>query len=143
MLGSVFLHVIPIASCLLNRTSDKIRNNYILVLNQLSNNHLIFKKLLCIDRDSDHIFPAQVQICMNKVDLKLEQFMKLAESDNHKNLSATTSSGSHMPEFGFINNGSWLASKLTSREGLRTPATYSKNVKCTVLKILSRLPEMS
>jgi hypothetical protein len=56
----VFLWVIPIASRLLNCASDKIRSNDILLLNQLAIRHLIFKKLLQIDRDSNHISPAQV-----------------------------------------------------------------------------------
>ncbi len=85
ILGNLFPRVIQVASRHLNCTSDKIRNNYILVLtNQLSNRHLIFNTLLRIDRDSDHISPAQVLIRMNKVDLKLKQFMKSAESNSHK-----------------------------------------------------------
>jgi hypothetical protein len=72
-------------SCrLLNCASDKIRNNYIAVLNQLLNRHLMFKMMFCIDRASDHLSPAIVQLCMNKVDMELEQFMKLAEMDSHK-----------------------------------------------------------
>jgi hypothetical protein len=84
ILGDVFLRVILIASQLLNCATDKIRSNYILLLNQLTNRHLIFKKLLRIDRDRDHISPAQVQLLMNRVNLEQEQFMKLAEADSHK-----------------------------------------------------------
>jgi hypothetical protein len=62
ILGDVFPQVIPLARCLLNCASDKIRNNYIAVLNQLSNRHLMFKKMLHIDRASNHLAPAIVQL---------------------------------------------------------------------------------
>jgi hypothetical protein len=84
ILGDVFPWVILLARCLLNCASDKTKNNYIAVLNQLSNRHLMFKKMLRIDRASNHLSPAIVQLCMNKVDMELEQFMKLAEMDSHK-----------------------------------------------------------
>ncbi len=84
ILGDVFPRVIPIASRLFNCTSDKIRSIYVLLHNQLANRHLIFKKLLQIDRGSNHISPAHVQLQMNRVDLELEQFMKSAEADSHK-----------------------------------------------------------
>jgi hypothetical protein len=84
ILGDVFLRVIPIAGRLLNCVLDKIRTRYIAVLNQLSNRYRIFQKLLRIDRDSDHISPAQVQLRMNRVDLELKQFMKSAEGDSLK-----------------------------------------------------------
>ncbi len=84
ILGKVFPWVIPLACRLLNCASDKIRNNYIAVLNQLSNRHLMFKKMLHINRARDHLSPAIVQLCMNKVDMELEQFMKSAEMDSHK-----------------------------------------------------------
>jgi hypothetical protein len=57
-----FLHVILIASRLLNCASDKIKNNHTALLNQLPNRHLIFKKLLQIDNASNHISPAKVQL---------------------------------------------------------------------------------
>jgi hypothetical protein len=84
ILGNVFPRVIPLAPRLLNCASDKIRNNYIAVLNQLLSMHLMFKKMLCIDRASNHLSPAILQLCMNKVDMESEQFMKLAEMDSHK-----------------------------------------------------------
>jgi hypothetical protein len=84
ILGDVFPQVILLSCCLLICASDKIRNNYIAVLNQLSNRHLMFKKMLCINRASNHLSPAIVQLCMNKVDMELEQFMKSAEMDSHK-----------------------------------------------------------
>jgi hypothetical protein len=84
ILGNVFPWVIQFSRRLLNCASDKIRNNYITVLNQLSNRHLMFKKMLHINRASNHLSPAIVQLCMNKVDMKLEQFMKLVEMDSHK-----------------------------------------------------------
>ncbi len=84
ILGNVFLQVIPIACRLLNCASNKIGNQYIVVLNQLSNRHLIVEKLLQIDRDSDCISPATVRLRTNRVDLELEQFMKSAESESHK-----------------------------------------------------------
>ncbi len=83
ILGNMFPRVIPLARRLLNCASDKIRNNYIAVLNQLLNRHLMFKKMLCIDRASNHLSPAIVQLRMNKVDMELEQFMKSAEMDSH------------------------------------------------------------
>jgi hypothetical protein len=58
ILGNVFPWVISLSRHLLNCASDKIRNNYIPVLNQLSNRHLMFKKMLCIDRASNHLSPA-------------------------------------------------------------------------------------
>jgi hypothetical protein len=42
------------------------------------------KKFLRIDKDSDHISPAQVQLRMNRVDIELEQFMKSAKADSYK-----------------------------------------------------------
>jgi hypothetical protein len=84
ILGNVFPWVIPLSCRLLNCDSDKIRNNYITVLNQLSNRHLMFKKMLRINRASNHLSPAIVQLRMNKVDMELEQFMKLAEMYSHK-----------------------------------------------------------
>ncbi len=83
-LGNVFPRVIPLARRLLSCASDKIRNNYIAVLNQLSNRHLMFKKMLRINKASDHLSPAIVQLRMNKVDMELEQFMKSADMDSHK-----------------------------------------------------------
>jgi hypothetical protein len=62
ILGNVFPWVIPLSRRLLNCASDKIRNNYIAVLNQLSNRHLMFKKMLRIDRASNHLSPAIVQL---------------------------------------------------------------------------------
>jgi hypothetical protein len=84
ILSNAFLRVILIASWLLNFASDKINNNYTALLNQLSNRHLIFKKLLLIDNASNHISPAKVKVRMNRVDLELEQFIQLAEKDRHK-----------------------------------------------------------
>jgi hypothetical protein len=71
--------VFPVTQCLLNCNSNQIRQNYIFNLNQLLHRHCIFKKLLELDKDSDHISIAQLQLRMNKVDLEFEQFMKLAE----------------------------------------------------------------
>jgi hypothetical protein len=84
ILGNEFPRLIPLSHRHLNCASDKIRNNYIAVLNQLSNRHLMFKKMLRIDRASNHLSPAIVQLCMNIVDMELEQFMKLTEMDSHK-----------------------------------------------------------
>jgi hypothetical protein len=49
ILGNVFPRVIPAARQLLTCSSDKIRNNFTTVLNQLANRHLIFNKLPLID----------------------------------------------------------------------------------------------
>jgi hypothetical protein len=84
ILGDVFLWVIPIAGQLLNCALDKIRTRYSAVQNQLPNRHRIFQKLLRIDRDRNHISPAQVQLCMSRVDLELDQFMKSAEGNSQK-----------------------------------------------------------
>jgi hypothetical protein len=85
VLGDALLQVILITGRLLNCPSDKIKHNYIALLNQLSNRHLIFKKLLGIDNASNHISPAKVQLRMNgAVDLELKHFMKSAEKDSHK-----------------------------------------------------------
>jgi hypothetical protein len=54
------------------------------VLNQLTDWHLLFRKLLHINRDSNSITYAQVQLCLNKFDLELEQFMKASKKDCHK-----------------------------------------------------------
>jgi hypothetical protein len=62
IMGDVFPRVIPAAGCLLNCESDKITNNYIKVLTQLSNRHLIFKKLLIVDWESNNISPSKVQL---------------------------------------------------------------------------------
>ncbi len=84
LLGDVFPRVIPISRRLLNCASDKIKNTYILVLNQLASRHLIYKKLLYIQQDSTRMTHAQLQLRMNKVDLELEEFMKSLEKDCHK-----------------------------------------------------------
>ncbi len=84
ILGDVFPRVIPASSRLLNCKSDKIKNSYIVVLNQLSNRHLIFQKLLLTDRASKHISHAALQLRMNKITKEMEQFMKSAERDSHK-----------------------------------------------------------
>jgi hypothetical protein len=84
ILGDVFPHVLPTTRKLLNYVLDHIKNNYIQVLNQLSNRHLIFKKLLIIDHVSPTISHAQVQLRMNKVNLELEQFMKSSKQTCHK-----------------------------------------------------------
>jgi hypothetical protein len=60
MLGDVFPLVILATGRLLNCASDRIKNNYIRVLNQLTIWHLLFKKLLYIDWDSNSITNAQV-----------------------------------------------------------------------------------
>ncbi len=84
LIGNVFPRVILLSGQLLNCTSDKIKNNYISILNQLTNRHLVFEKLLWIDNDSDNITPAQLQLWMNNVDLELEHFMKSAKKECHK-----------------------------------------------------------
>jgi hypothetical protein len=81
ILGNAFPRVIPVARGLLTCSSDKIRNNYTTVLNQLANRHLIFKKLLLINQDNVH---AELHLHLNLVDLELEQFMKSAEQGCHK-----------------------------------------------------------
>jgi hypothetical protein len=82
--GDVFPRVIPAAGRLLNCKSDKIKSNYIKVLTQLSNRHLIFKKLLVMDWESNGISPSMVQLKMNRIDLELEQYMKSSEQNCHK-----------------------------------------------------------
>ncbi len=46
--------------------------------------HLLFKKLLLINKESNHLSPAMIHLSMNKVDLELEHFMKSAEHHCHK-----------------------------------------------------------
>ena len=82
ILGNVFLHVILASRCLLFCKSNKIKNSYIAVLNQLLN--LIFQKLLLTDRASEHISLTTLQLQMNKIDKEMEQFMKSAERESHK-----------------------------------------------------------
>jgi hypothetical protein len=84
VMEDVFPRVIPAAGGLLNCKSDKIKNGYNKVLTQLSNRHSIFKKLLTVNKESDGISPATVQLRMNKIDSELEQFMKSAEHKCHK-----------------------------------------------------------
>jgi hypothetical protein len=60
MLGDVFSRVILATGWLLNCASDMIKNNYSRVLNQLTDWHLLFRKLLYINRDSNSITYAQV-----------------------------------------------------------------------------------
>jgi hypothetical protein len=86
IMGDDLPRVIPATGRLLNCSSNQIKNNYIQMLNQLANRHLIFKKLLIINQDSNHISPSQVQLRMNKVDLELEQFMKASEQGCHKHV---------------------------------------------------------
>lgn len=85
LLGDVFPRVIPISRRLLNCASDKKKNTYMSVLNQLTSRHLIYKKLIYyIQQDSTRMTHAQLQLRMNKVDLELEEFMKSSEKDCHK-----------------------------------------------------------
>ncbi len=72
IMGDIFPRVIPAAGCLLNCKSDKIKSNYIKVLTQLSNRHLILKKLLVVDRESNGTSPSMVQLKMNIIDFELE-----------------------------------------------------------------------
>jgi hypothetical protein len=84
LLGEMFPLVVPISRRLLNCSSNRIKQGYITLLNQLSSRHLLFKKLLLIDRDSDRLSPADLHLRLKKVDLELEQFMKSAEQGCHK-----------------------------------------------------------
>ena len=84
IIGNVFPHILPAASQLLNCISDRIKSNYTRVLNQLSNRHHIFTKLLVISGDCDYIPTGQVQVQMNKVDQELEEFMKSSKKGCHK-----------------------------------------------------------
>jgi hypothetical protein len=84
MLSDVFPWIILATHRLLKCALDCIKHNFIWVLNQLSNRHLIFKKLLTIDNKCNHNSPAQVWLHLNKVDLELEQFMKTVECNIHK-----------------------------------------------------------
>jgi hypothetical protein len=86
MLGDVFPRVVLATGQLLNCASNRKKNNYIKVLNQLTNRHCIFKKLLVVDCLSDCISPSQVQLQMNKIDAELEQFMKSSKQECHKYL---------------------------------------------------------
>ncbi len=83
-MGDVFPRVIPAAGRLLNCESDKIKSNYIKVLTQLTNRHLIFKILLFVDQESNRISPSMVQLKMNRIDLELEQFMESSKQNCHK-----------------------------------------------------------
>jgi hypothetical protein len=58
IMGDDLPRVILATGHLLNCSSDWIKNNYIQMLIQLANRHLIFKKLLIIDQDSNRISPA-------------------------------------------------------------------------------------
>ncbi len=84
ILSDVFPQVIPVSRHLLNCASDRIKQSCITLLNQLANRHHIFRKLLTIDWDSNHIPAYQVQLRMNKVDLELKEFMKSLECRSHK-----------------------------------------------------------
>ncbi len=84
LLGDVFPRVIPASRRLLNCDSDRIRQSYIAVLNQLVNQHKIFRKLLYIDNNSDNLPIAQIQLSLNKVDLEIEEFMKTSERSSHR-----------------------------------------------------------
>jgi hypothetical protein len=81
LLGDVFPRVIPVSQHHLNCASDWIKISYRSLLNQLSNRHLLFKKLLLINKESDLLSPAMtmIHLRMNMVDLVLEHFMKSAE----------------------------------------------------------------
>ncbi len=84
ILCNVFPWVIPVSRHLLNCASNWIKQSYITLLNQLANSQHIFRKLLTIDQDSDHIPAYQVQLRMNKVDLELKEFTKFLERGSHK-----------------------------------------------------------
>ena len=84
ILDDVFPRVVPAAHRLLNCNSDHIRNSYIPVLNQLVCRHRIFRKFLYIDRSSDILPIAQIQLSLNKVDQELEEFMKASERKSHR-----------------------------------------------------------
>jgi hypothetical protein len=82
--GDVFPCIIPVSQCLLNCALDWIKISHISLLNQLSKRHLLFKKLLLIDKKSDRLSPAMIHLHMNKVYFELEYFMKSVERDCHK-----------------------------------------------------------
>ena len=84
VLGANLPRVIPLAGRCLNCASERIKQAYIAVLNQLINRHRVFRKLLQTDTASAHISPASLQLRMNKIDLEMEQFMKSAERESHK-----------------------------------------------------------
>jgi len=99
ILGDVFPRVIPAAGRLLNCESDKIKNNYIKVLTQLSNRHLIFKKLLVVDRESIGISSSRVQLEMNRIDQD--------PSSTATSTRGRTSNGLHMQVCGYTDDGFW------------------------------------
>ncbi len=84
LLRDVFPRIIPMSRHLLNCASDQIKVSYIYLLNQLTNRHLLFKKLLLVDKESDSLSLASTHLWMNKVDLELEHFIKSAECNCHK-----------------------------------------------------------
>jgi hypothetical protein len=118
MLGDIFPRVIPATGRLLNCASDRIKNNYTRVLNQLTDRHLLFRKLLYINRDSNSITYAQVQLCLNKFDHELEQFMKASKKDCHKykrtNIEWSPYSGKWLQRRWLLSRIQWYLSGLTS-----------------------------
>ncbi len=56
MMGDIFPWILPASGQLLNCAAGRIKKNYIRVLNQLTAWHLLFKKLLYIDRHSNFNF---------------------------------------------------------------------------------------
>ncbi len=109
IMGDDLPRVIPVTGCLLNCSLDRIKNNYIQTLTQLVNRHPIFKKVLIINQDSDRISPAQVQLRMNKLDLELEQFMKVSEQGCHKHVRDNIE---WSPYSGVWLNQQWLLARI-------------------------------
>ncbi len=86
LIGNAFPRVMPAASRLLNCNPNQIRNKYNQVLNQLSNRHLLFYKLLWLNDEVDSLTETQFLLRINKIDQELEEFMKAVEKDCHKYL---------------------------------------------------------
>jgi hypothetical protein len=142
ILGDVFPHLLPAARCLLNCVSNCIKRNYIWVLDQLSSRHHIFKKYLLIDQDSAYISQVQVQLWMNKVTIKLGQFMKSSKHTSHK-FKRTNIEWSPYAGVWIHNDGFFIVCKPFWRARQGTPGTSSKHARNSVLRTPIRSPRTS
>ncbi len=68
LIGDAFPRLMPAASRLSNCNSKQIRNKYNQVLNQLSNQHLLFHKLLWLNDEVDSLTETQFLLRINKID---------------------------------------------------------------------------
>jgi len=83
ILGSVFPRVVKASARKLHCDSERIRDNYCKVLNELTNRHMMFRKLTDLHNLSRFTTASDFQLQMNRWDDELTQYMHAAENKCH------------------------------------------------------------